>query len=1167
MTRNIVILGMHRSGTSMVAGALCRAGVYAGTPGELLEDQEDNPQGFWERRDVVELDDAILESLDSTWFRPPTGDRLDPQACLQRIESVLGRLPGDSSWLLKDPRMVLTWRAWDAALAARGDNPLLLYVYRDPRAVAVSLARRNHFPLQLGLALWEHYNRLALEALRGRDYLAVDFARIQADPAGELGKLLRQLDGFGVQLESLPEQGGFDPSLVRSSRQNASIHSAGQLMTPSQTALEGACRQLCEQGSLELPAADPGLQGRMSDLAAAMAPLADAYETRLALEEYTRLCDDRTRERDHSLQQLKSMEESYESLVGAHDKEVGLHKSLQRQHEDLQSQHSALAEAHHNEVSEHRQLATEYVELKEKAEYLFTALTHAYRSLLSFEQSHLAAINRNVGRAYKLLTRRRGVRTSYEDALADAREHFREFELELPEKPPGKLAHLRGVLKYMRENPAASARSFSLPRLKRGLSVMLRSSPEDFETWVNSRFPDRDAPGLDFDPGELDASLDTRELDFPRFETPRVSIVVPVYNDYRVTMNCLVALLENTPDIPYEVILADDCSTDLTASIGERVRNIVISRNETNQRFLLNCNAAAEHATGDYILFLNNDTAVCPGWLEPMVELLDSQEDVGIVGPKLIYADGRLQEAGGIIWRDASGWNFGRMDDPAKPEYNYVKEVDYISGACLLVRSELWRRLGGFDTRFVPAYYEDSDLAFAVRSLGYRVLYQPASQVYHFEGVSNGTDLASGQKQYQVVNQATFREKWAAELDAFHFDNAEHVSWARDRSRDRRTILVIDHYVPHYDKDAGSRSTFMYLQLMCEMGYRVMFMGANFFPHAPYTRTLQQMGVEVLVGESMARHLNRWLADNAPYIDAIYLHRPHVAEQFLAQLHKMNPRPPIVFFGHDLHYLRIQRELAITSDASLAQTAESWRKREYAVFDQVDRIYYPSEIEIEKIRAERPDLNLRAIPLYVLEDKQRPPHDPDSARDILFVGGFNHPPNVDAVCWFVAEVLPDIRAKCPDIRLHVVGSNPTAEVEALHCGEVVVHGYVSDEELDALYRGIAVAVVPLRYGAGVKGKVLEAVQQNVPLVTTAVGAEGIPDAEEVMTIADSARDFADRVGEVLAGDAATLAKLEHYPQWLARHFSKSRAAAMLAEDFGEPRRGQPKPAEAVAAAP
>lgn len=1138
--RNLVIFGMHRSGTSMVAGALARAGLYVGADGELLEDQEDNPQGFWERRDVVALDDDILAARGGSWFAPPGPGPLsgDHEA---RIREILGSLPTEAGWLLKDPRMVLTWDAWDRAI----DDPVLLYVYRDPRAVAVSLARRNHFPLQFGLALWEHYNRLALEALQGRDYIAVDFTRIQSDPAGELEKLLDQLAGFGVPVGTLPERGGYDPALVRSPRQGASIQAAGELMTGPQAALERACRQLCELDELQLPEADPGLGRRLGDLAAALAPLADAFETRAALQDMTTLCDERTRERDTALEQLQGQERSYKSLAAAHDREIGLHKTLQAQHHQLQGEHEALARAHHSEVAAH-------AKTQKKTEYLFETLVHSYRSLLSYEHSTLAGINRQVGRAYKLLSRRRGVNTAYDDVLADARRTLGEFEIELPEKPPGKFAQLREVIRYITQNPSASARSFSLHRLKRGMHMLLRSSPEDFETWVNSRFPEQVDQSLDFDPEALDPSLDERELAFPYFEAPRVSIVVPVYNDYRVTMNCLVALLENTADVPYEVILADDCSTDLTATIEQRVRNMVVSRGETNQRFLLNCNAAAGLAKGEFILFLNNDTAVCPGWLQPLVKLLDEHADVGVVGPKLLYANGRLQEAGGIIWRDASGWNFGRMDDPARPEYNYLKEVDYISGACLLTRATLWRQLGGFDTRYVPAYYEDSDFAFAVRDLGYRVIYQPASQVYHFEGVSNGTDLSSGVKQYQVRNQERFREKWARELDTFHFDNAEHVNWARDRSRHRRTILVIDHYVPHYDKDAGSRSTFMWVQLMRDLGYRVMFMGANFFPHAPYTGALQQLGVEVLVGESIARHLDRWLRDNAPYIDAIYLHRPHVAEQFLDHLDKMTPRPPVIFFGHDLHYLRVRREMDVTGDAELAKSAEAWRKREYAVFDRVDRIYYPSDVEVATIRAERPDLALRAIPLYVLEDREPPPYEPGDSRDLLFVGGFNHPPNVDAARWLVEDILPRVSERYPQARLHIVGSNPTEAVEALAGERVVVHGYISDEALDALYRSVCLAVVPLRYGAGVKGKVLEAIQQNVPLVTTPVGAEGVPEADTVMTIAGEAGEFAAGIVAVMDGEAAALGKLAHYPAWLQRHFSRARAADILAEDFGDP---------------
>jgi glycosyltransferase involved in cell wall biosynthesis len=260
------------------------------------------------------------------------------------------------------------------------------------------------------------------------------------------------------------------------------------------------------------------------------------------------------------------------------------------------------------------------------------------------------------------------------------------------------------------------------------------------------------------------------------------------------------------------------------------------------------------------------------------------------------------------------------------------------------------------------------------------------------------------------------------------------------------------------------------------------------------------MGVEVLVGEYMARNQDRWLQENAPYIDRVYLHRPHVAEQFLSSLDEMSPRPPIIFFGHDLHYLRIQRELEITGEDSLAKSAEKWRRREYAVFDRVDKVYYPSQVEVDEVRCNAPDLDLRAIPLYILPEAELAPYSAADTCDILFVGGFNHPPNVDGICWFVEQVLPLVTESHPDIKLHVVGSNTTDAVEALKCEQVLVYGYLADEELDALYRQVRQVIVPLRFGAGVKGKVLEAIQKNRPLVTTSVGAEGVPDAGAVMNI-------------------------------------------------------------------
>ena len=187
------------------------------------------------------------------------------------------------------------------------------------------------------------------------------------------------------------------------------------------------------------------------------------------------------------------------------------------------------------------------------------------------------------------------------------------------------------------------------------------------------------------------------------WDGPMVSIVIPCYNQVHYTYACLQSILEFTKDVTYEVIIADDVSTDATAELGRYAEGLVICRNETNQGFLRNCNQAAKAARGKYIMFLNNDTKVTEGWLSSLVNLIESDSTIGMVGSKLVYPDGRLQEAGGIIWSDGSGWNYGRLDDPDKAEYNYVKDVDYISGAAILLSTALWKQIGGFDQRFAPA--------------------------------------------------------------------------------------------------------------------------------------------------------------------------------------------------------------------------------------------------------------------------------------------------------------------------------------------------------------------------------------------------------------------------------------------------------------------------------
>lgn len=604
---------------------------------------------------------------------------------------------------------------------------------------------------------------------------------------------------------------------------------------------------------------------------------------------------------------------------------------------------------------------------------------------------------------------------------------------------------------------------------------------------------------------------DYADIEFPACVHPIVSIIIPVYNEFEYTYNCLKAILKNSGNIAYEIFIADDCSTDVTREIEKIAKNVRLITTEKNVRFLLNCNHAAKYANGKYILFLNNDTQVQANWLEPLVSLIERDEKIGMVGSKLVYPDGYLQEAGGIVWNDASAWNYGNRKSPEDAEYNYVKEVDYISGAAVMIRKALWEEIGGFDERFVPAYYEDTDLAFEVRRRGYKVLYQPLSVVVHFEGVSNGTDVESGLKQYQQVNYRKFYDKWKDILQKEHEPNGINVFTAKDRSSHKKHMLVVDHYVPHHDQDAGGKCTYMYLKLFVKMGFQVTFIGDNFYKHEPYTTELNQMGIEVLYGNFYYNNWQQWLKENGHYFDYIYLQRPHISVKYI-DLVRQYSEAKIFYFAHDLHHIREYREYEMTKDPDKLASSSRWKEIEYDLFAKADVGHVVGSYEQGIMQKAFPDKPIRNIPLYIydsiLDDINK---NFTQRNDLLYVGGFGHPPNVDAVLWFAKEVYPGILDKYPDMKWHVVGGKVPKEIKDLESSNIIIEGFVSDEVLEKLYRTCRLAVVPLRFGAGVKGKVVEAAYFQIPLVTTSIGAEGLEIEDQSMLVEDDSVKMAELI--------------------------------------------------------
>ncbi|MGE0592602.1 MAG: glycosyltransferase [Vicinamibacterales bacterium] len=371
--------------------------------------------------------------------------------------------------------------------------------------------------------------------------------------------------------------------------------------------------------------------------------------------------------------------------------------------------------------------------------------------------------------------------------------------------------------------------------------------------------------------------------------SPDVSIVIPAHNGSLYTYTCLRSLAGGT-GVAHEVIVVDDQATDDTPAMLAAVAGARVVRNAGARGFVHACNLGARHARGRVLVFLNNDTVCRPGWLQALRETLDADPRAGVVGARLLFADGSLQEAGGVVWRDGSAGNIGRHADPATPGFNYLREVDYCSAACLAIRRELFRDLGGFDTAFAPAYYEDVDLCFRVRAAGYRVLVQPAASVVHFEGSSVGRPGLAGLKRYQLLHQRRFRERWR-EMLASHPVNGSPASTRANRARPR--VLVIG-ASPDGERPSEAARLVDGLADLVRQGGRAVVAAADLAATVPHADALQRRGIEVLSAPSTRSVEHHLLDAELPY-DVVLLGRHATAVAHLPTVARVMPGARVVF--------------------------------------------------------------------------------------------------------------------------------------------------------------------------------------------------------------------------------------------------------------------------------
>lgn len=624
---------------------------------------------------------------------------------------------------------------------------------------------------------------------------------------------------------------------------------------------------------------------------------------------------------------------------------------------------------------------------------------------------------------------------------------------------------------------------------------------------------------------------------------PSVSILIPVYGQHATTFACLKSIAEHPPSQPFEVIVMDDCSPEPAAQALAAVQGVRFLRNASNLGFIGNVNAAAQAATGDWLVILNNDTVVRPGAFDAMLDTFNQHHRVGLVGCKLLNADGSVQEAGGIVWRDGSAWNWGRGQDRNDPRFNFVRDADYCSGAALTIRRRLFEQLGGFDSHYAPAYYEDTDLAFRIRQQGLRVLYQPAAEIFHLEGVSHGRDASSGVKAYQVANAKKFFERWQSTL-ATHRPNGQNAAQEAHRTT-RSNILVVEACMVTPDQDSGSVRLFNLLRILVNAGHHVTFIADNLDGDARYAAMLGAIGVETLHGK-FAGSVRRVLRERGPSLNAIIFCRHYIASQYVGSVRAIAPHAKIVFDTVDLHFVREEREATLHANAAMKQAAAVTRVRELGVVAQSDVTLVVSAFEKNLLAEIAPRAHVEIVSNIQPLVPDPPPY--AQRNGIVFIGGFRHPPNVDAVTWYAGEVLPILRTLLPGVTTSIIGSNMTDGIRALAQPGLDVVGFV--EETAPWLNGARVSIAPLRYGAGVKGKVNEAMNHGVPVVATACAVEGMHlVADRDVLVANDAAAFAHAVVRAYNDEALWNQLSTAGRDNLRQHFSPQAAAPTVERIF------------------
>ncbi len=567
---------------------------------------------------------------------------------------------------------------------------------------------------------------------------------------------------------------------------------------------------------------------------------------------------------------------------------------------------------------------------------------------------------------------------------------------------------------------------------------------------------------------------------------PRVSLIVP-HRPGQASAPLIESLRRSGAGVPFEVLLHQPPGAAPPPEQGG-VRAFLAPA-EAGPVAL--CNAAASVARGAFVALWDGVSPPLPGWLAALESCFSLREGVGMAGAMLLDAAGRIAAAGATIGPDARLLPRGAGAPATHPDYAGVAAVEALPLGAVMLPAALWRRLGGLDEGLGALAPALTDLALRVAEVGSAVVCTAFARLRAAPPPAEDWAEAEGRRR--------LRRQFAS-LAAFD----------PPRAAPRRALFV-DHFVPTPDRDSGSADLHGFLRIFVGLGYETTLLPVDDLARADaYVDDLRRRGVRVAAG-GFYRSLGDFLARETAPFDLFMVYRATLAEApLLDALRRHSPQARLVFNTVDLHFLRLEREAALARAPALLDEAFRMQQRETAAILRADCTILLSPVEQRLLAELIPEARTRVIP--ILRDIPGRTAPFGARRGVVFVGSFRHRPNVDAIVEFVREVWPLVRRRL-DVPLTVIGADPPPEVQALAGEGVVVAGYRPD--LDALLGACRLTVAPLRFGAGLKGKIVSSLAAGVPCVASPMAAEGMAliDGEHVC-LASTPSEFAAAIVDV-----------------------------------------------------